>query len=100
MNKKTIILVTLSEGEKMIISFLYFMELCKGKENEQEVLTKEDKIIVIDDPISSLSHTYIFNISMLIKKYFFNKNKQVFVLTHSLYFFHELIRNKENIKTF
>lgn len=81
---------TLSEGEKMIISFLYFMELCKGKESAEEI--DKDKIVVIDDPVSSLSHTYVFNLSQWIKKYFFDAPyKNVFILTHSLYFFHELI---------
>ncbi len=89
---------TLSEGEKTIISFLYFLELCKGKESEDEAIT--EKIIVVDDPISSLSHIYIFNIAQLIKNTFFtDKYKQIFVLTHSLYFFHELITisNSQNL---
>jgi len=83
---------TLSEGEKTIISFLYFLELCKGKESESEIAIK--KIIVIDDPISSLSHLFIFNVSQLIKHTFFDDSnfQQIFVLTHSLYFFHELIK--------
>ncbi len=96
---------TLSEGEKMIISFLYFRELCKGKKTATEIDNK--KIIVIDDPISSLSHIYIFNIGQLIKKEFFNSEdyEQIFVLTHSLYFFYELTdvkrtRRKENQKLF
>ena len=85
---------TLSEGEKMLISFLYFAEQCKGKEREVETSTEADKIIVIDDPISSLSHAYIFNLSLWIKKDFFKKGyKQVLVLTHSLYFFSELKRH-------
>lgn len=81
---------TLSEGEKMIISFLYFRELCKGKKTASSYSNK--KVVVIDDPISSLSHIYIFNIGQLIKNDFFNsKNyEQIFVLTHSLYFFYEM----------
>lgn len=82
---------TLSEGEKMVISFLYFIELCRGKQNVSEATKK--KIIVIDDPISSLSHIYVFNISQLIKRHFTNPESsydQVFILTHSLYFFYEL----------
>ncbi len=81
---------SLSEGEKMMISFLYFCELCKGKTNVQD--TSENKIIVIDDPISSLSHIFVFNIGRLIKNQFFKDNRfsQIFVLTHSLYFFYEL----------
>lgn len=93
---------SLSEGEKMIISFLYFVELCKGKESKTEEV--QNKIIVIDDPISSLSHNYIFNIAQLIKKEFFESANylQTFVLTHSMYFFHELckIHNKKDKKLF
>lgn len=96
---------TLSEGEKMIISFLYFLELCKGKKDALD--TGQKKIIIIDDPISSLSHIFIFNIGQLIKKEFLvsSKYEQVFVLTHSLYFFYELTetnhdRRKENQKLF
>jgi len=81
---------SLSEGEKTVISFLYFMELCRGQETATAV--PKAKIVVIDDPISSLSHLYVFNIGQLIKKYFINDAlyTQVFVLTHSLYFFYEL----------
>lgn len=81
---------SLSEGEKMIISFLYFCELCKGKRNAEDTVQK--KVAVIDDPISSLSHIFVFNIGQLLKSEFFNSDTfvQVFVLTHSLYFFYDL----------
>ncbi|NLM19242.1 MAG: AAA family ATPase [Clostridiaceae bacterium] len=90
---------TLSEGEKMIISFLYFRELCKGKKSTQS--QSKEKIVVIDDPISSLSHIYIFNIGQMIKNDFFASKKygQVFLFTHSLYFFYEMaISNSEKRK--
>lgn len=96
---------SLSEGEKMIISFLYFLELCRGKRNASDGNKK--KIVVIDDPISSLSHIYIFNIGQLIKSEFLRSKKyeQVFLLTHSLYFFYELTetnhdKRKENQKLY
>ncbi len=96
---------TLSEGERMIISFLYFIELCRGKKSAGDVGGK--KIIVIDDPISSLSHIFMFNIGQLIKKEFLFSDtyEQVFLLTHSLYFFYELTdpnhnHRKENQKLF
>lgn len=81
---------TLSEGEKMMISFLYFCELCKGQATVDDAETR--RIAVIDDPISSLSHIFIFNVGQLIKSVFFSSERfsQVFVLTHSLYFFYEL----------
>lgn len=87
---------SLSEGEKTVISFLYFIELCKGQKTANAVPQK--KVVVIDDPISSLSHLYVFNIGQMIKRYFINDKSyaQVFVLTHSLYFFYELTHtNKE-----
>lgn len=96
---------TLSEGEKMMISFLYFCELCKGKSSADD--TDARRIVVIDDPISSLSHIFVFNVGQLIRTVFFRGERfcQVFVLTHSLYFFYELTdpnheRRKESQKLF
>lgn len=85
------IFLSLSEGEKMIISFLYFRELFKGKQTADEAHVK--KIAVIDDPVSSLSHIFVYNIGQIIKNDFFNDDgvAQVFILTHSLYFFYELV---------
>ncbi|CAD5438422.1 TPA: AAA family ATPase [Escherichia coli] len=96
---------SLSEGEKMIISLLYFRELFRGKRVATEGKTK--KIAIIDDPVSSLSHIFVYNIGQLIKNDFFNSNEieQIFVLSHSLYFFYELAdanheRRKENQNLF
>jgi wobble nucleotide-excising tRNase len=96
---------TLSEGEKMMISFLYFCEFCKGKSSAED--THAQRIVVIDDPISSLSHVFIFNVGQLIRSIFFRGERfcQVFVLTHSLYFFYELTdpnhaRRKESQRLF
>lgn len=89
---------SLSEGEKMIISFLYFIEECRGKGSREE--SEKKRIIVIDDPISSLSHIYVFNIGTLIKDEFLTPNskyEQIFVLTHNLYFFYELAREPSRI---
>ncbi|MDX1302901.1 AAA family ATPase [Photobacterium sp.] len=84
------VFTSLSEGEKMMISFLYFRELIKGKQSATEMPQK--KIAIIDDPVSSLSHIFVYNIGRLIKNDFFKSDdvEQVFVLTHSLYFFYEL----------
>lgn len=96
---------SLSEGEKMIISFLYFREMCKGLRTAGSHPKK--KIIVIDDPMSSLSHVYIFNVGQMIKHEFINSKtfEQVFILTHSLYFFYEMTdtnhdRRRESQKLF
>lgn len=96
---------TLSEGEKMLISFLYFIETCTGRKAADE--PEKKKIIVIDDPISSLSHIHIFNVGRLILNTFIVDQpfEQVFILTHSLYFFYEVVdanhkRRKQQQKLF
>lgn len=89
---------SLSEGEKTLIAFLYFMELLKGSHNEEEHIDPNKTIAVIDDPISSLSQNYIYDIATMIHHELVNPRgeqklvKQVIVLTHNLFFFHELIR--------
>lgn len=90
--------LTLSEGEKTVISFLYFVELCKGKKSATQI--GDRKIVVIDDPISSLSHLYVFNIGEIIKAEFCNSEKfeHVIVMTHSLYFFYELTETKQEMR--
>lgn len=88
---------TLSEGEKTLISFLYFLQLCQGKKEKNEAIL--DKIIVIDDPISSLSFNYVYDIAQLIKHTFFNNAlyKQIFIFTHNLYFYHEFFKLSKDI---
>ncbi|BBI52257.1 hypothetical protein HORIV_46780 [Vreelandella olivaria] len=75
---------SLSEGEKTVISFLYFIELCKGEKTAES--SPKKKIVVIDDPISSLSHLYIFNIGQLIKRTFLTqKNMSKLLFLHIVY---------------
>ncbi|CVK16731.1 Wobble nucleotide-excising tRNase [Apibacter mensalis] len=106
-NNNQNVFISLSEGEKMIISFLYFIELCKGKKNISQEDKKIKKIIVIDDPISSLSHIFIFNVGRLIKNEFLGVRdnntwkynyEQVFILTHSLYFYYEITERDHKIR--
>ncbi|MBW0148804.1 AAA family ATPase [Marinobacter arenosus] len=87
---------SLSEGEKTVITFLYFCELCKGKASPNDTTTK--KSIIIDDPVSSLSHIYVFNVAQMLKRDFFYSQlyEQVIVLTHSLYFFYDLTETKKD----
>lgn len=84
---------TLSEGEKTLISFLYFIEKCTGKVNKDDII--KDKMIIIDDPISSLSHNFIYEVSSMIYNDLISKDvaKKYLILTHNLFFFQELIIN-------
>lgn len=89
---------TLSEGEKTLIAFLYFMASIKGSHDENESVDPAKTIIVIDDPISSLSQNYVYDIATMIVRELTKPKKrprlakQVIVLTHNLFFFHELVR--------
>lgn len=94
---------SLSEGEKTLIAFLYFMESLKGSHDEHETVDPRRTVAVIDDPISSLSQNYVYDIATMIHRELAKPQnrpqlvKQVIVLTHNLFFFHELIR--QHIKT-
>ena len=91
---------SLSEGEKTLITFLYFLEMCNGSDSEEHDAPISEKIVVIDDPISSLSQNYIYDIAHLIYTRVLkgNRFKKVIVLTHSLFFFHELVKLASNKK--
>ncbi|MFA0464842.1 AAA family ATPase, partial [Vibrio sp. 10N.261.45.F1] len=74
-----------------------FLECSSGAINEESAVVLNRRIIVIDDPISSLSHNYIYDIASLIHhKVIQAAFKQVFVLTHNLFFFHELLMLKSH----
>jgi len=93
----------LSEGEKNFIAFLYFYHLVNGSTSEDGE-TKE-KIVVIDDPVSSMDSSSLFIVSTLVRQMIEicrnnadNRNrtvegnfiKQIFILTHNAYFHREV----------
>lgn len=95
-NQQDGVFKTLSEGEKTLISFLYFLEVCNGDLDHKGGKLKSNRIIVVDDPISSLSHNYIYDIASLIYRRVLSPKerfKQVFILTHNLFFFHEMLKH-------
>lgn len=85
---------SLSEGEKTFITFLYFYSLIKGAQTAEGTTT--NRIVVFDDPISSLDSDVLYIVSSLIKGVFEEVKsqtgfiKQVFVLTHNVYFHKEI----------
>jgi wobble nucleotide-excising tRNase len=88
---------SLSEGEKTLVSFLYFMELIKGAHQEDGVVDIPKTVVVIDDPISSLSQNFIYDVAAIVQHQLIKppdgtpKVRQVIILTHNLFFFHELV---------
>lgn len=85
---------SLSEGEKTFVTFLYFYHLIRGSVSESGMTS--DRVIVFDDPISSLDSDILFIVSSLIKRVFELSHaqnsliRQVFVLTHNIYFHKEV----------
>lgn len=88
----------MSEGERSLISFCYFLAKLEGTETE-----KDESIIYIDDPASSLDSNHIFFLFSLIesvltkpKKNSDGSNryryKQLFISTHNLDFLKYLKR--------
>jgi len=90
----TIVEKTLSEGEITFITFLYFLQRAKGGITEETV--NEERILVIDDPISSLDSNVLFIVSSLIKeiikeiKESKGNIKQLILFTHNIYFHKEV----------
>lgn len=93
----------LSEGEKNFIAFLYFYHLVYGSDSAEG--ETRDKIVVIDDPVSSMDSGSLFIVSTLVRQMIEvcrnnadNRNrtakgnfiKQIFILTHNAYFHREV----------
>lgn len=85
---------TLSEGEITFITFLYFLQLAKGGLSPENA--NKERVLIVDDPISSLDSTILFVVSSLLKEMIKsvkrgNSNiKQIIVLTHNVYFHKEV----------
>lgn len=99
---------TLSEGEITFITFLYFMQLTRGSTDKDTI--SEERILVVDDPISSLDSNVLFVVSTLLKKIIKEIKegegniKQLILLTHNVYFHKEVSfidgRTQKNRNTF
>ncbi len=93
----------LSEGERNFIAFLYFYHLVYGSDSADG--DTREKIVVIDDPVSSMDSGSLFIVSTLVRQMIEvcrnnadNRNrtadgnfiKQIFILTHNAYFHREI----------
>lgn len=92
----------LSEGERNFIAFLYFCHQVRGSMNGEEL---KEKIVVIDDPVSGMDSTALFLVSAIVREMinicrnnteYLNPKvpgdyiKQLFILTHNVYFHREI----------
>lgn len=80
--KATLTIRDISEGEKNLLSLLFFYyELFA--DNKQQQVKAEIELIIVDDPISSMDDSNKFYILELMKNLLELSNQQIFVLTHS-----------------
>ena len=97
----------LSEGERNFIAFLYFYHEVRG--SYEETGAKKPKIVVIDDPVSSLDSGVLFLVSSLVRElieicynnvnletrtFKGNEIEQIYILTHNTYFHREITYNQ------
>lgn len=81
----------LSEGEKTAIAFLYFLVQLKDQD-----FKLDEGVVVIDDPISSLDASAIYQAFSFLKNET-QAAKQLFILTHNFEFLRLLINWVKNI---
>ncbi len=88
----------LSEGERNFIAFLYFYHKVLGRESVDSVF--RDRIVVIDDPVSSMDSSSLFIVSTIVRELIsichnngraVGKDeprfiKQIFIMTHNAFF--------------
>lgn len=87
----------LSEGERNVLSFVYFIlsfSHWKNKNNELKENLK-DWIVFIDDPMSSLDDSNMYLIAWFIKKHF-KCAKQLFITTHNFSFWRCFRNNRSD----
>ena len=77
----------LSEGERNVLSFVYFvLSFSDGKDKKNELKDDlKDWIVFIDDPISSLDDSNLHLVAGFIKNHF-KHTKQLFLTTHNFSF--------------
>ncbi len=93
----------LSEGERNFIAFLYFYHIVRGGRAGEEA--GKDRIVVIDDPVSSMDSGALFLVSAIVRElleacacsaelkdcaYEGAPIRQMFVLTHNAFFHTEI----------
>ena len=96
----------LSEGERNFIALLYFYHDVMGSQSKDGTLV--DKVVVIDDPVSSMDQQTLFYVAVLVREMIavcYNNYKltedmpdrhirQIFCLTHNPVFFREISYNR------
>lgn len=84
----------LSDGEKSILAFCFYLANVHGIVNKAEDYNRI--LFVIDDPVSSMDFNYVYNVAQVIrelKKHDQIKRTRYIILTHNMEFMSILVRN-------
>lgn len=104
--KTEVVNQNLSEGERHFIAFLYFYHMVMGSQSDDGKTV--DKIVIIDDPVSSMDSGSLFIVASLVREMIavcYNNYdldnetadkhiRQFFCMTHNPYFFREITYNR------
>lgn len=104
--KTEVVNQNLSEGERHFIAFLYFYHIVMGSQSDDGKAV--DKIVIIDDPVSSMDSSSLFIVASLVREmiaicynnYLMDNDtadkhiRQFFCMTHNPYFFREITYNR------
>lgn len=85
----------LSDGEKSIVAFCYYLAETHTKVSNED--DYKNLFFIIDDPISSLDFHYVYAVSQIIRnidEYFPLDKTRFIILTHNIEFMSILMRNK------
>ncbi len=85
----------LSEGEKTAIAFAHFIASLDDNNN---INNKNNTILFIDDPISSLDNNHIFSVFAMIDKLKGDEYNQIFISTHNYDFYKLFVDRQEYTK--
>lgn len=91
---------SLSEGEQTFITFLYYMQLAKGMNTDVNIDLR--RVLVIDDPISSLDKEVMYVVYQKLRRLMDEvlagegQVQQMFIMTHNSEFHRLLSQRKRN----
>ena len=96
---------TLSEGEKAVVAFCYFIACIHLKVKTSSDYTR--LFLIFDDPVSSISYNYMYTVCQVLKDLHINEEGEIsyvggkgfyrphlLIFTHSSYFFNICATNK------
>ncbi|MBF0341871.1 MAG: AAA family ATPase [Magnetococcales bacterium] len=92
---------TLSEGEKTLLTLLYFYFLVQGGPDPDSA--RRERIVVLDDPVSGLDNEAVRFSARVVRKLIALARqgpiiRQLWILTHDVLFFQEAIWNSQRVR--